>query len=267
MSKIKIRLTWSRTGDFFDIQAANNDFAIWFLQQFDQKSTGFVIEKSPADVSLLADKLTQNLNEVNLFLHQLKFDILPVPQNLLDQKNLNLVHTSWISLVRKEPKLDQIFYFKDISLFYKFHELNQLTHMIENSFVYQLSGQPHIRLKNIFDHRCSPNGFYHVRIRYSDWGKSSWHKFLDNTSEANDFELSNWKDIGSSLEINLRSRSYQINHSSEYLEYCATHDMEPTVNFWPLGNLIDFENTWAQVRTIMNNNSNLSDNQLLLSSI
>ena len=90
MSKIKIRLTWSRTGDFFDIQAANNDFAIWFLQQFDQKSTGFVIEKSPADVSLLADKLTQNLNEVNLFLHQLKFDILPVPQNLLDQKNLNL---------------------------------------------------------------------------------------------------------------------------------------------------------------------------------
>jgi hypothetical protein len=267
MNETRIRLTWSQTGDFFDIQAADNDFAIWFLQQFDQKSTGFGIEKAPTDVSLLADKLTQNLNTVNLFLHQLKLPLLPVPQDLFDQKNLNLIHKCWINLVRKEPKLDHLFYFKERALFRQFHEVNQLTHMIENSFVYRLLGQPHTRLKNIFTGQSSPNGFYHVSIRYTDWGKSSWHKFLDNSVEPNDFELSNWKDIGSSLEINLRSKSYQINHSPDYLEYCSKHDIEPTVDYWPLGNLIDFEDTWAQVRTTMHKNSGISGNQLLLSAI
>lgn len=265
MKEPTLRLTWSHTKDYFDVAPENLDFARWFVTQCQDFGNQFSTAGSTTIDRLIA-QIKNNLQEINQILVSIHFDQIPVYEDLYDQNNLNTTHKNWIAVIRKEPRIDQLFYKISPDLFKKFHDINLLIHQIEKKFTYRLLSQPHWQVNNVFKYVRPSLGVYNVAINYTDWGKSSWHKFVDGVQDPNDFELSNWQSIGCDIEINLCS-PYSTTWSAEYIEYCQNNQIDPVVDLWPLGNLVDRVNTMATVRRIMNYNIQIPNNYLEFSII
>lgn len=260
-----LRLTWSHTKDYFDVVPENLDFARWFVTQCREHGNRFSTAGSTTIDDLVA-QIKNNLQEINQVLASIHFDQIPVYENLYDQNNLNSTHKNWIAVVRKEPRIDQLFYKINPDVFKKFHDINLLVHQLEKKFNYKLLSQPHWRVNNIFQHASPSVGVFNVAINYTDWGKSSWHKFADGIEDPNDFELNNWQSIGSDIEINL-GRPYSTAWSADYIKYCQNNKIDPVVDLWPLGNLVDHVHTMPRVRCIMNCNTQIPNNYLEFSLI
>jgi hypothetical protein len=257
-----LRLTWSQTNDYFDIEVENAEFAGWFVEQCNRFGNTFVYtDDNPTQQDQLISELKDNIQEVNRFLKKINFPELPVLDDMCSQHNLNLGHKTWISIVRKEPKIDKLLYHYSPELFKKFHNINRLIHRIETKFEYTCLGNPNWRVENKFKNTVPTYGVYNVSIGYTDWGKSIWHKFKDGIDQPVDFELNEWNSIGSDLKINL-CNPYTLAFPPDYLDYCAQHQVTPGIDTWPLGNLVDYKNTMPQARNIMNKNIQIPNNSL-----
>jgi hypothetical protein len=265
MTDTILRLTWSQTKDYFDVVPENDEFARWYVQQCKDHGNLFLPEISVAIDDLTA-QIKNNLQEVNQFLTKINFTKIPVFEDLYDQNNLNATHKNWIAVIRKEPRIDQLFYNISPDLFKKFHDINLLIHKVEKKFNYKLLGDPNWRVDNIFQHVQPTLGVFNVGINFTDWGKSSWHKFLDGIEDPNDFELSNWQTIGSDININL-CNPHVTAMSPDYIDYCRKNEIDTVVDIWPLGNLVDHVHTIPKVRCLMNHNTQIPDNHLEFSII
>ena len=262
MLNLILRLTWSQTGDYFDIEAENPEFALWFVEQCNSFGNSFLYKgNAPAHQDQLIAELKNNVQEVNQFFKKINFPELPVIDDMCSQHNLNLGHKTWISIIRKEPRIDKLLYYSNPELFKKFHDINTLIHQIESGFKYACLGTPNWRVENKFKNIVPTHGIYNVSIEYTDWGKSIWHKFRDGVDQPIDFELNEWNSIGSSINIKL-CHPYTLTFSPDYLTYCAKHQVAPGIDTWPLGNLVDYENTMSRTRNIMNKNTQIPNNTL-----
>jgi hypothetical protein len=257
-----LRLTWSQTNDYFDVEVENSKFALWFVEQCNSFGNSFACTSdNPTQQDQLILELKDNIQEVNWFLKKINFTELPVPDDMCSQHNLNLVHKTWIGIVRKEPKIDKLLYHSSPELFKKFHNINRLIHCIENRFAYNCLGTPYWKVENKFKDITPTYGVYNVSISYTDWGKSIWHKFKDGVDQPIDFELNEWNSIGSDIRINL-CNPYTMAFPPDYLDYCIQHQIAPGIDTWPLGNLVDYKNTMAKARNIMNRNTQIPNNNL-----
>ena len=260
MNDTNLQLAWSQTGDYFNVVPENPEFAKWFAIQCADLGNDFSCYSSAlVDFPVLIDQVKNNITDVNLFLKKIKFPCLHIHDDLYCQNNLNSTHKEWISLVRKEPRLDRLLYHDSPELFQKFHDINTLVHKIERSFTYLLKSSPYWRLDNIFKDKLPTIGSYNVSLNYTDWGKSSWHLFTDGVADPNNFELSNWITLGTDIKINLR-KPYRYELEKEYLEYCSANQVAPTVKEWPLGNISDKD--LAHARHVMDRNLKITNNTL-----
>ena len=260
-----LRLTWSQTNDYFDVEVENPEFAVWFVEQSNSNGNSYThTGNNPTHQDQLIAKLKSNTHELNHYLKKIKFPELLVCDDMCSQHNLNLGHKTWISITRKEPRIDKLLYHFSPELFEKFHSINTLIHQIEIGFQYACLGTPYWKVENKFKNTVPTYGIYNVSIGYTDWGKSIWHKFNDGIDDPNDFELNEWNSIGSDIKINL-SNPYTLAFPPDYLDYCARHQVTPGIDTWPLGNLVDYKNTMPQARNIMNKNTQISNNHLSFS--
>jgi hypothetical protein len=266
MSNLIIRLTWSQTNDYFEIKAEDPEFAVWFVEQSSNlgNSYGYTGERTVSYHDNLIAELKNNIQEANQFLRKINFPELLLVDDFCSQHNLNLAHKSWIAIQRKDPRIDQLFYHHSPELFKKYHTINTLIHRIESSFKYDCKCDPHWRIDNKFKNTLPKHGLFNVSINYTDWGKSSWDKFLNGDPEPNDYELNNWNSIGSDININL-NKPHLFTFPSDYNEYCEKHQIEKSVATWPLGNLVDYDNTMPTARNIMNKNIQIPNNTLQFS--
>jgi hypothetical protein len=265
MHNSKLRLFWSQTKDYFDVVPDNLEFVAWFVNQCNKSESVFGVNNSAIEKAKLIDsniqEIKNNLQKVNLFLNNLKLPIIPEPDNLYDQKNLNALHKNWIKLLRMNPRLDSLFYYHNLELFEQFTNINLLVHTIEKSFVYRFAGLPHWRIPNEFKHNPPKSGIYTVSVNYTDWGKSSWHKFVDGVTEIDDFELSNWETIGSDITLDLNV-PYKFSTPDDYIKYCNGAQVELSLmGGWALGNIADI-NDMSRARTLVNKNLQIPNNNL-----
>jgi hypothetical protein len=259
-----LRLTWAQTNDYFDIAVENSKFALWFVDQCNNFENMYVCNNTPSLQDKYLAELTNNIYEVNHYLKKINFPEILIPTDMYSQHALNSAHKNWISILRKESRIDRILYHISPELFKKFHNINLLIHNIEKNFKYRIEGKPGWRVENKFKNILPTYGVYNVSINYTDWGKSSWSKFVDGATEPNDFELSNWNTIGSDIVINL-TNPYSLVFSPDYLDYCFQNQITPSVQSWPLGNLVDYNNTMPKARNIMNKNIQINNNILSFS--
>jgi hypothetical protein len=256
-----LRLTWTKTQDYFDIETENPDFAIWFVDQCNKFGNRF---EYIGDVTVLQDfvtKLRDNVDQVNLFLQSINFPIqIPVIENMVNQDSLNNMHKNWIKVVRHESRIDRIMYKKNKDLFDKFHNINNFVHEIEKiKKGYRCLGNPYWKVENKFKDIIPTHGAYNVFVKYTDWGKSSFDKFLNGDLTPDDTELSNWNNIGSDIGICLNP-PHALDFPQDYLKYCTTHQIRIDTPTWPLGNIVDYNNNKYKVENLLYKNFQISNN-------
>lgn len=261
------RLTWTSTGDYFDVDPFNAEMSAWFVEQCKVHNSKFTTNVYKTDIEPeSANKIMQqsedDLHSVNMLLGKFQMPLLQI-ENWFDQNQLNQLHKDWIALLRNHPNIETAMFKIDEQVFNAFHRLNRQIHYIERMFTYKIRSIDSWRETNPFTNVDFMPGVFNVSLLYVDHGRSSMEKFINYDDSPNDHELSNWKTIGSALEINL-SRPYQSEYPSSFLSYCNTHNIKPIDTKLPFGNLVDCKKNLANARQVMNRNHVLADNYLII---
>lgn len=264
---MKLTLAWTKTGDCFDIVSVYPELAEWYVNRCKHYHSNFATnifsqDPTPHDVNASVEKIKSNLARVNDILTKLRIQTIDIPDNFLDQRQLNQLHKQWIYIDQTKPGLDNLLYRIDPTLFDAYNSLNMETHKLEYSFDYTLRATQAWRDTNPFPDHCFVPGVFNVSILYTDHGRNSWEKFINYESQPNDHELSNWQNIGSAISINL-VKPYVSEFPREFVEYCAKHTIKPTYSSIALGNLPNIDSL-AKARQIMNNNLTQQHNHLII---
>lgn len=261
------RFSWTQTGDSFDVEPVHEDLSSWFVEQCDihgnEFSTGvYDTDYVTQSVEHTIERAKQALHSTNTVLQKFKFPTLNEP-DWYDQQQLNSLHKSWINTMQVNPGLETVLFHMNRDAFDKFHELNRLIHVIENSFRYELRNSLAWRLPNPFPAEQFDTGVFNVSILYVDHGRNAMEKFKNFDLDPNDNELSPWRYIGGSLEINL-ARPYKELKPQEFVEYCWRHNIKPQPDRLPFGNLVNCAETLAHARKVMSTNYQIADNFLTI---
>jgi len=264
---MKLRLAWTKTGDYFDIVSTHPELAEWYATKCKHynsnfKTNVFSQDPDPQNINATVEKIKNDLVQVNDILKKLRIETIDIPNNFFDQRDLNQLHRHWIHIDQNKPGLDNLLYRIDPKLFDAYNSLNMETHKLESSFNYVLRAVDHWKDPNPFTDHCFVPGIFNVSICYTDHGRNSWEKFINYESKPNDHELSNWQNIGSAISINL-IKPYVSEFPKEFLKYCVEHTIKPVYSCIALGNLPDVESL-ARAREIMNNNLTQQDNYLII---
>lgn len=261
----KIKCSWSITRDTFFIQTPHDEFARWFTNICQTHGNDFVPSNFIDDakhnfVADLVVDLRTKISEVNKFLVKIKEPVLIIPEDLEHQKSLNQLHKQWVRVHRNKPNIDTLMYKVDPFIFESFHGINRTIHVIEHSFVYSMRSANLWQVENPFD-MCDDWNEYNISICYTDFGRSSYEKWIVRDDEPNDLELSPWEYIGGSLCIDLNKPRHRT-APPEYLEYCDAYGILPVIPNWPLGNLVDIDNNLGHIRRMFDRNLQIKENKL-----
>lgn len=275
---MKLRLSWSKTGDNFFVIPIYSEFTEWFIEESDQRCNQWTSQTDDiflkdfhADTNLsnnqqLIDTLIDHLNIVNELLTKLKIKNIPLEHDYYNQQCLNATHKQWIKLIRNIPKIDELIYKLDPDTCKKFHDINNLIHKIENNFHFRLVTTEYWKVENKFvNHKWGSNDYCNISLPYNDFGKSSYDKWLNNDDDPNDFELSNHKTVSGRINISL-NYPYTCKYSNSYVQYCSKHNIEPVPKNLPLANIDSMQNL-AIARQIMENNIHQNNNFLFLETV
>lgn len=261
------RFTWTKTGDHFDVEPIHQDLSAWFVEQCNIQSNKFCTGVYETDyntpgIDTIIQKARHALATTNSVLNKFKFEPLAEP-NWFDQQELNSLHKAWINILQTHAGFETVLFHMNKPAYDQFHELNRLIHVIENSFRYELRTPNTWRVSNPFPAEMFDTGVFNVSILYVDHGRNAMEKFKNFDTNPNDHELSAWRYIGASLEINL-VRPYRDLKPQEFVEYCWKHNIKAQPDRLPFGNLVNCSETLALARKIMTHNHQLADNFLTI---
>jgi|688.fasta_scaffold573652_2 hypothetical protein len=264
------RFTWTKTGDSFDVEPVHQELSAWFVEQCNIQSNKFCTGVYDTDyvtqqIESTIEQAKAALHSTNTVLSKFNFQTLAEP-NWFDQQQLNILHKSWINVLQTNPGFETVLFHMNREAFDQFHKLNRLIHAIENSFKYELRSHLSWRSPNPFPAEMFDTGVFNVSILYVDHGRNAMEKFKNFDANPNDHELSPWRYIGGSLEINL-VRPYQDLKPQEFVEYCWKHNIKAQPDRLPFGNLVNCSESLAPARKIMTHNHQLADNFLTIETL
>jgi hypothetical protein len=261
------RLTWSQTGDYFDVNPIDAELSAWFVDQCRIHESGFktnvfATDRQTNTATALIEQSKLDLCAVNGLLDKFQLPLLHI-DDWFDQTQLNQLHKDWIALLRNNANIEHAMFNINEQVFDAFHRINRQVHSIESLFVYEMRCPSLWREPNPFMDRTFDTGVFNVSILYVDHGRNAKEKFVNFDDEPNDHELSPWCNIGANIEINL-SRPYFTQQPTEFLDYCAKHGIAAQDDRLPFGNLVDCKSNLANARQVMNRNHILADNYLII---
>jgi hypothetical protein len=270
---MKIKLRWQQTNDELLFDIINQDMACWFVETSQQLGNQYAIGDQATDIPLrrhntdqLMCELDQHVDRVNEFLIRMKQTFLiSKPTNWYDQKQLNKLHKDWAATRRQWPKLPNMLYKLDPTLFDCYQKLNCHIHLIERSFYYRFRDPSNWRVDNIFKNNIFPWEVCHLSIEYAGHGRHSFEKFEYLDEDLSDIEIDNcnWDNIDAWIGVNL-TRPYVLTPPEEFLNWCQDKNLVPNNYTIPLANLSDWRNTLTEARTVFAKNIKMQDNYFTL---
>jgi len=261
-----LRMTWAKSGDVLDINSVSDEFSEFFVDISNELGNNWSLSNvsadiSPVDTVAILEELYFNISQVNKCCEKFNLLVPTLPEAFdhTDQSDLNQLHSDWVSIIRRHPKLDFLLDKIDPLMGKRFHDINTMVHLLEKGFTYSIRTPRFWKYENIFKDLDQPWGEFHISLVYADFGRCAFEKFLTNSSIVTDAELVNWNTIAPHVKIQL-SRPYVSTPPAEYVDFCKYHGLVPHSQYWPLGNLCNWQDTLTEARKIMERNVGLSGN-------
>ena len=262
-------MSWTKTGDYLDLLPVDGAFAHFFVGVTDKMNSRWSLTTVSSDARrrletpLVLEQLQSAINQINEACAKLKIPLQITDKfNYAEQSHLNQLHSEWVSMIKTYHGIEFLFdkYKKDLSK--QFHNINTLVHLLEQGFSYRLRDSTFWQHENVFANQLQPWGLFHVSLKYADFGRCGFEKFVSNCYSVNDAELVNWDTICPVIDIFL-CRPYTTEIPREYLEFCKMHSIVPHSQQWPLGNIHNWQDNLTNARTVMERNINLSENYIV----
>jgi len=270
---MKIKLHWYNTDNYVYFDAINQDLAEWFINTSQQLGNNYSTANLVTDVPRrshdtvnLIEEISRDISKINHFLTTVKQMPVNVPNNWCDQKQLNRLHKDWANTRFRWPKLTELLYKIDTSLFDSYHRMNCHIHLIEESFLYDFRDPTHWRVSNPFKNTTYEWQCCHLSIRYPGHGRFAFEKFenLDEDPADMDVDNVNWDNIDPTINVNL-CRPYKMTPPPEFLSWCESKKLVPHGCILPLANIEDWRNNLTRTRELFMKNSQTPNNHFSLS--
>ena len=202
-------------------------------------------------VATIDDFLTNNLriNRLNRF----------CGCDLLDQKILNDLHCTWISLIQDYPNLVGIISHHSRGLQFHWDQINKKIHYIETSFSSIYCAQQHWQVPNCFGVDILNFDRCQVQIMFSQEGRSSYNKWLMSDHNMLDQDTNNYTCIGSEVSISLAMPLYSA-PPNNYVSYCKETNLPVIGSTLNLGNFAKFDSNLVDLRHVYVRNVTCENN-------
>lgn len=269
---MKIKLSWTDTKDHLIFNCINEDICEWFVQKSQEFNSKFNISGMVTDIPVRSDdtlkrisEISADIDRVNDFLPTLNQPTITKPTDWYDQKQLNNLHKEWAQTNFRVPKIAELLFKLDRTLFDAYQETNCHIHLIENSFQYTFrDNNHHWRLKNPFKDKFYDWHESHLFLLYPGHGREAFEKFLNLDNDRFDDDWCNWDNIDSFIGIKL-NRPYKLEPPKEFLDWCKLqNNMIPHRSTLPLANLEDWETNLSRARKLFIENNQIVDNYFIL---
>lgn len=264
---MKLSLIWE-SNDHLLFDVINEDLAYWFVETSDRLGNKWNIADQITDVPLRSNDISKLISEinhaidrVNAFFIKMKQQPINKPTNWFDQNQLNTLHKDWAQTRKLWPKLPEMLFKIDKSLFDCYQQMNCHIHLIEKASVYSLRDETNWRVNNPFKDTFFNWKQCHLSIEYPGHGRNAFEKFQNYDINLDDIEIDNcnWDNIDAYIQFDFR-RPYNISPPEDFLAWCHEKSLVPHTHSIPLANLSDWQNNTTLSKEIFHKNMNITNN-------
>lgn len=248
-----MKLVFNKTGDELQLTPVNHKLFEYYVDNLNQQDKNKFFANYTGINTALPERLCDIYSEINKILDKFKLAFPWEVIDPLDQNILNQLHSHWVMLGVKQPKLLSALRLMGEETVQKFRDVNELIHEIENMF--------HVNSKNFTsDPWMIPNTFgtdilsfdlVNISIVYNNLGRQQYERFRawDLTWEGRD-EMTT---LSGELDINL-SRPESRVATTEFTNWCQQQNEKPIGVICPLANFTDLEKNLSKYREMFLNN-------------
>ena len=247
----QMKIVWNSTGDCLELEPTNHEFAAYWIASLDQsQSNEFNLKHSYFDPNWPSALNTHILTIDNWLCSKLKITELSAfrDQDVLDQSVLNALHRTWISIIHDHPKLVTLLSHNK-ELCFHWDQINKKIHAIEDGFKSLYTTKQYWETPNIFGTSVLDFNVCHVKIMFSQKGRSTFNKWRMLDYNLLDRDTNDYVDVGAEVTINLtKQRTYSP--PQEYVEFCKLHGVPVVGDTLNLANFCDYETKLTEIRNV-----------------
>lgn len=107
-----LRMTWIKSGDALDINSASDEFSEFFVDISNDLGNDWARSNVSSDIrsvdtATISEELHFNISQINKCCEKFSLPVkLPEVFDHTDQSQLNQLHSDWVSVIRRYPKLE-----------------------------------------------------------------------------------------------------------------------------------------------------------------
>jgi hypothetical protein len=261
-----MKIIWQQTGDFLILNSLNQELTDYWINALNQDNkNNFHLASTDFKQSWLID-LQQHIKTIDQLLStRLKINSFNhfVTADLLDQDVLNRLHRTWIGVLESHPKMSTLL--KNIDPKNEFHwnQINKKLHYIEKDIkcVYH-SLSPFWEVNNPFGTNILNFNRSQVRIQFSQKGRSTFNKWVNQDFNIDDTDTNDFLQIGGEVIINLGQEIIQ-DPPKNYIAFCQENNIPVVGDTLNLANFANGATDLTKIRHIFTRNIAYENNTAL----
>ena len=282
---MQIKLVFDHSGDEIIFDAVNPEVAEYYIDNLDKINSNKFTSQREFKVPSLVNELHQSICGINEYLPKLIGQELKVSTELdyLNQDLLNELHAHFVNsqsclfdvqaarmdsdeFVRNAaetlhsalPDDRLIVQFGEVlaklNLDRSFGKVNTDIHSLENGFFdLRFGTNKWVQFSNPFPKTILTNTIAHLQITFNHLGRPLYNKYKYFDTHLDHDDENSYNELLGFVSINL-SRVQTIELSKEYVEWCSTHNKEPSGEFLNIGYIPNLAENLTKYRQLIYKN-------------
>jgi hypothetical protein len=252
-----MKIIWNLSGDLLNLDPINQELAEYWISELERvNQNNFYLLETEFNQSW-ASELREHIQIIHqLLLNKFKINKFEsfIDADFFDQAILNQLHCTWIKTHEEYPTLSILLNKLGTSNIFHWNQINKKLHYIEHGFV--CSYRPPDKfweINNPFGDQLLNFNRCHVQISFSQKGRSTYNKWLNQDYNINDIDTNNFAQIGNEIEINLH-RSLIQSPPTNYVDFCHASGFPVVGAYLNLANFSNYETQLANIRHVVARN-------------
>ena len=258
-----MKLIWTQTGDCLTIIPEHHSMVEHWLHQLDQSDLHEFALLTPVPRYMISE-LIECVTAVNAALSRANMTLLPPDLDWLDQRNLNLLHSTYVKMQRDKNITAFLRKIGQQDLVNQHHQVNNIIHETESmvEYLYQAKNPNHSdpwQVPNPYGTSVLGWGVWQVEMEYQSLGRGTYEKWLNWDDNLVDTDTDDFESLGPRVLFRI-CRPYRTDPPQDYIRACLSTGAPIVGGTLPIGN---FQDDIGRVRRLFHDNAVRADNKII----